>query len=447
MKKIFTILVTALVVIINAEAQTITGRFDLGSKPYTESISMPKEFAYDNTPLMFLCDRAEGDNLFVYDDNLDLKKTLHLIGDKTFDYQLTYQDMTREVLSVDEIGKESFCEYGSYEEFLRYTMNTEPSFDESQLIIVKQENGDSIITFDYSCSHLNTNEQMYFAYDYFGMKYPKVYFVCSNGILTGYRAYYKVAYSEWKTVGTHEENHQMALSILRLCNINLNQGDGKNDYFFEVSQTLFNEDEKFEYLIPKYKLSPKGNVLGDNDVVIDPSNPETIITTQTSIVSEDKYLTLAGFQVVSENGDVIKDLNFDNDFISYIDDSYAYVITIGNNTYLAFNGSSDGKDATIFYKIDKGSTDIRQVMKTPASMRLFPSVTDRNTPINVNFGDDNKSGSEIVVVSANGTRVMKQTVSAGQTSTQILVPSNTGIYCVSRIQNNKVTDTRKIVIK
>ena len=194
-------------------------------------------------------------------------------------------------------------------------------------------------------------------------------------------------------------------------------------------------------------MSSSGNVLGGDYDVISPSTGETITTTQSTIISEDKYLTLTGFQVVSEDGNIIKDLNFDSDFISSINDNYAFVITIGSNTYLAFDGSSDGTDATVFYKIDKTSTDIKQVMKAPASMKLFPSVTDRNTPINISFGDDNPSGSEIVVVSANGTEVKKQAIPAGETSTQMLIPSGIGIYCVSRIQNNKVTDTRKIIVK
>ena len=271
--------------------------------------------------------------------------------------------------------------------------------------------------------------------------------VRSNGIITGYRTNYTVTYSDWKNAGTHVENKQVTLGRLPLCNINLNQGDGANNYFFEVSQTLFNEDEGFEYLLPKYKMSSSGNVLGGDYDVISPSTGETITTTQSTIISEDKYLTLTGFQVVSEDGNIIKDLNFDSDFISSINDNYAFVITIGSNTYIAFDGSSDGNDATVFYKIDKTSTDIKQVMKAPASMKLFPSVTDRGTPINISFGDDNPSGSEIVVVSANGTEVKKQAIPAGETSTQMLIPSGTGIYCVSRIQNNKVTDTCKIIVK
>lgn len=450
MNRTFSLVTIALALSCSAIAQTVTGHFNLGN-PEKVALSMPKEFAFDNTPLIFLYDNTNSsydntkeNNLLIYDENLNLKKTIHLQGDKTFDYQLTYQDMTRDVMSVDEIGKYSYCEYGSYEEFIQHETGMDPNI---QPIITEKGNGEQIITFDYSHNGWTSNEQMYYAYSHFGMRYPKVYFIQSNGIITGYRTNYTVTYSDWKNAGTHVENKQVTLGRLPLCNINLNQGDGANNYFFEVSQTLFNEDEGFEYLLPKYKMSSSGNVLGGDYDVISPSTGETITTTQSTIISEDKYLTLTGFQVVSEDGNIIKDLNFDSDFISSINDNYAFVITIGSNTYLAFDGSSDGNDATVFYKIDKTSTDIKQVMKAPASMKLFPSVTDRNTPINISFGDDNPSGSEIVVVSVNGTEVKKQAIPAGETSTQMLIPSGTGIYCVSRIQNNKVTDTRKIIVK
>ena len=453
MRKIYTTIAMALIVAGYANSQTITGRFDLGY-PNNVALSMPKEFSYDKTPLIFLYDntdfiydKAGETNLLLYDENLDLKKTIHLIGDKIFDYQLTYQDKTREVLSVNEAGKTSYIKYGSYEEFCRNEFGMDPNI---QPIITEQENGDKKITFDYERNHWTSNERMYYCYPDFGMKYPKVYYILSHedGSITYCETNYTIRYSDWKDSGTHVEEKQVILGRIRLCNINLNQGDGKNDLFFEVSQTLFNDDEKFEYLIPKYKLSSKGNTLSDNNgVIIGPGYGETITTTQSTVVSEDKYLALTGFQVVSENGDIIKDLNFDSDFEGRIDDEYAFVITIGNNTYLAFDGSSDDKDATIFYKIDRTTTDIKQVMKAPATMRVSPSITNRNTPINISLGDDNLSGSEIVVVSANGAKVKSQSIPAGQKSAQLFVPYSTGVYCVSRIQNNKVTDSRKIIIK
>lgn len=448
MKKTFTIIAMALMIASNAKAQTVTGRFDLGHNPTQMALSIPKEFTYNDTPLMILKDNTDENKLLIYDENLNLTNTISLKNNNTFNYQLTCQDMAREVVAVEEIGKTVYHEYSSYEQFIRIETANNPNFTESQLIITTQENGDKIISFDYSYYNYGaSNELMYFAYDYFGKKYPKVYFVLSNGSVTGYRTYYTVTYSEWKVVDTRIENRQETLKRLRLCNINLNNGDGENDNFFEMSQTLFNEDEKFEYIIPKYELSSKEN---GYDIIASPEpSDETITTTQTEIISENRYLTLTGFQIVSENGEIIKNLNFDSDFTGDIDtySDYAFVITIGNNTYLAFNGYSDSKNATIFYKIDRSSTDIKQVMKAPASMKLSPTIANKNAPINISLGDDNQSGSDIVVVSTNGAKVKKLTIPAGQTSAQMYIPNNIGVYCVSRVQNNKVTDTRKVIIK
>ena len=68
----------------NAIAQTVTGHFNLGN-PEKVALSMPKEFAFDNTPLIFLYDNTNSsydntkeNNLLIYDENLNLKKTIHL---------------------------------------------------------------------------------------------------------------------------------------------------------------------------------------------------------------------------------------------------------------------------------------------------------------------------------------------------------------------------------
>lgn len=440
MKRIYTAIAMSLILAHDVMGQTITDHIELGY-PNNIAISIPKEFSHGNTPLITMHDNTEDQNLLVYDENLDLVKTIKIKNDKTFDYQLTYQDEMRDVLSVTERDKESLGQFDSYEEFIQKEMMYEPSFNESQLHIVKQENGDSIITYDYSYSKWGTNEQMYLGYSYFGMKYPKVYWVCSKGIVYGYRATYSVTYTNWQVTGTHTENKQVALNRIRLCNINLNQGDGRANYYFEASQTLFNEDEEFEYLIPKYKLSATGDVNNPEQ------NGQEIVTSRTTLISEESDLSLAGFQIAAADGSIIEDMTFDNDFEGSIDLDYAYVITIGQTTYLAFNGYSNGEEHTIFYKIDRSTSGIKQVMKAPATMMLSPTIVNRNATIKINFNDGNKDGSEIVMVSAAGMTVDRFTVPKEQASAQIDVAAPAGLYCVSRVQKSKVTNTQKIIIK
>ena len=63
---------------------------------------------------------------------------------------------------------------------------------------------------------------MYFAYDYFGMKYPKVYFIENGEGVTGYMARYAVEYSEWVAAGTSVNDYSTNQRRISLCNINLN---------------------------------------------------------------------------------------------------------------------------------------------------------------------------------------------------------------------------------
>ncbi len=50
-------------------------------------------------------------------------------------------------------------------------------------------------------------------------------------------------------------------------------------------------------------------------------------------------------------------------------------------------------------------------------------------------------------MSATGAKVKAINVPAGQTRAQVSVSGPTGVYCVSRLQKGKVSETKKIVVK
>ena len=80
-------------------------------------------------------------------------------------------------------------------------------------------------------------------------------------------------------------------------------------------------------------------------------------------------------------------------------------------------------------------------------MFISPSVVDKNTTINVSLGDNNDKGSEIVVVSMSGNKVDSANMPSGQKQIQLSANMPSGIYCVSRLQQGKVNETKKIIIK
>lgn len=428
-------------------AQSITGRFEFGYANRA-ALSVPKEFSYGNVPYLVLADNNDQNTVQVFDENLDVVKTIAMKESMPFNYQLTCQSETREVTAVNQTHSDAFCSFESYEAFVQYEKNYDPTFDESCLIIKDLGNGTRKISIDYTNSRYSTNRQMYYAYDYFGMQYPKMYFIENSEGLIGYRAGYSVEYSEWQATGTCVKDFSKDQNRIKLCNINLNNGDGRANSYFEVSQALFNSDEGYEYILPKYKLSTNGNIGGSDTPIVGGSQTEEQITTQqTIVISEQKELALAGFQVLSEEGNVVSDITFDGDFEGSIDLDCAFVITIGNTTYLAFDGYSNDQSSTIFYKIDRSTSSIQKVKTAPSTMKLSPTVVNSGSTINVNFGDGNDKGSDLVVVSASGAAVQSYHVPAGQSSTQIQANTSAGMYCISRLQKNKAAETKKIIVK
>lgn len=446
-KKYTLIVVLSILASINTIAQTVTNRFEFGN-PDMVALSIPKEFSFNGIPYLVMYDNSDENTILVYDENLDVVKTIQTKDDKSFNYKLTYQKEERDVVAVTEISKRQYCEFYSYENFIEKLKIQDPAFDESQLIVTDQENGDKRISVNYTNTGLSSNEMMYYAYSYFGMEYPRVYFILTNGKVIGYQAMYAVSYSDWKIMGTYIEDCSAELNRIRLCNINLNLGDGRaNNYYFEVSQTLFNTDEAFEYIIPKYKLSSKGNISGSTDSTLEPGGEERIITKRTTLLSEERELSLAGFQIVSEDGNVISDLTFDGGFEGNIYIDYAFVITIGNSTYLAFDGNCNEESSTIFYKINRETSSVNHVKKTPASMVLAPTVVNKSSTIDIKFSDGNEDGSDIVVVSMSGIKVKELKVPVGQTTAQFNIQAQSGVYCVARLQKNKATEIKKIIVK
>jgi len=447
--KIFYLVIISLCTSLVSYAQIKTdGNLNLGN-PSRLAMSIPKEFCYGGAPMLQMYDSESSSSserkLLIYDENLNLKETLKIGGERTFDYQITFQDEVRDVEDVSLIREEEQCLYQSYEEFVNREKMVDPSFDESLLTITEESNGDKLIVYNYSSSSIYNDylENFYYGYSYFGTKYPRIYFRLKNDVMYRYTAYYSVKYGEWRVSGTRVEDKHYNYKRLYLCNINLNQGDGQANYYFEASQTLFNNDEAFEYILPKYVLSE-----GSNEPTYQPTYDEqSIVTTRSTIITKKSNVVLAGFQVVSSNGTVIRDLDFEQGFIGFSSPNNLFVVTIGEKTYLAFSGYQNGKSCTIFYLIDRQTTELRQVKTAPGSFVISPTIVDRNTPINISFGDNNKSGSDIIVYSTSGNQMQRQNVPAGEKTAQLSISANSGMFIVARQQKGKPVETKKIIVK
>ena len=449
MKKVLFSAALALAMGSMASAQTATGRFEFSSVDRM-SFSVPKEFSYNGIPRLVLsCDDSSEKSFQIFDENIEKVKTIRL-AQTSFDYQLAYQIEEREVKSVDEKVRSESGTYNSLEEFIQHESMLNPSFTADVLIFSDMGNGDRRVDFDFDKMEDRYGDKRFFHQEYFGSKYPLLYGIEHDGKFTLYRVLYTVAYTDWTDKGEKTEDYSESVYPLQLVNVNLNQDANRASEYFYLSQTLFNEDEGYEYLVPKYKLveeSVPGSISSDISTIYPGVVEEPIELTRKTLVTKASNVAMVGFQVVGEDGTVLQDLDFDG-YLGGSSVNRTAVITIGSNTYLAFDGYDSGnKSATIFYKLDRTTSSIQKVRTLPGGMSLSPAVANKGTDIHVNFGDGNAQGSEISVFSANGTKVKSLMVPAGHKYANFQVNGSSGVYMVNRTQKGKANDTKKIIIK
>lgn len=444
--------ILAMTAIINASAQMeIKGAIDghNGYRQYGSSISIPPEFCKDNTPFLILeKERDKDDNLVVLNDNLETVKEVTLNNNLEFSYQLVYQEKTRDIKSVSEEGKSEEDLHSTWQEVMQRELNLNPYITTKSFVYDVQPNGDSII--QLKVADTDFAHRTYFAYDTFQYKYPKVYWRCSQGKVFLVRNNYQIEYTDWTNGGTSTVESSLPTLPIPICYINLNNGNGGSNFEFYLSQTLFNQDDDFEYIVPKYTL-----INGSSTSVPQPTSPIYVGDDQSIILSSDSLISpstvaLAGFKVVNADGSVISETNFSSPFET--DNSQikcAYLIRIGSKLYLAFDGwNYDNGHTTYFYEINSSASSIRQVKAANYGMSIISNnINSQAHSFDVTFKDGNKEPSELIVTSATGTTLSRVKVPQGKTSTQLSVVSPKGIAIITRLQNGKVIESKKIVLK
>ena len=157
------------------------------------------------------------------------------------------------------------------------------------------------------------------------------------------------------------------------------------DYTIYLTQTLFNDDEKFEYLIEP---------------------------------GSGTYAT--ELKVVSEDGTVLQTLKFPAGVEVYRGDGIGLFV-MGSNKYLRIGESVDenGNEYMNLYKINKDAKDPSKVSIATAPMRVSvsPRMASRNQDINVVA--EGNGVREVIVTNAAGQVVYSTKVAAGENNVRI----------------------------
>lgn len=402
---------------------------------------IPKDYSFDGNAKLHFYDYD--DNISVYDDNIEVVKQFKLT-DQTFSFERTYVTKTREVKNVasEVLNSEVYIDFNDYYMTYEEWLNQEEMLGGSDYTLIKKEMPDGTIKLYgyYSWSV----ESTIFAFNYFGAEYPMVYLLYNptEGIIYRYKVRYKVEYTDWKEGEKETVSETYTSNPMKLHYWNMALGQSEEGPSFYVSQTLFNEDEDYEYIVPKYTIVDEGGDLISSD---DPEYAHEIVLSRRVLLSSG-YPAQTGFRVMSSDGSVIKEIDFEEGFLldEYSNDQY--LIVMGNKTYIAIDGEyKDGESyqrGIVFYLVDGKETAIKQVKTAPIKMK----VTKRANTIDVHLSNTDQP-SNIVVTNMNGMTLAKQNARAGQSEVMINTTAPSGVYNVSRIQNGKVVDSSKVVLK
>lgn len=178
-----------------------------------------------------------------------------------------------------------------------------------------------------------------------------------------------------------------------------------------ITQTLFNNDELYEWVIPVY---------GENGC--------------------------KGFKVMSQSGAVVANVAYPAEYC-YVNYLELELYLLGEDTYLlAEVQDEDGEYYVIPYAVSAGEASVSQVA-APHRVSVRPATPRRGTSVIVSIPEE-FNGATVNVVSASGAVVMTKTIAAGQTSTDIntgTLPA--GVYVVSVTDGEAAHEAAKIVVR
>mgnify|MGYP007056158365 FL=1 len=216
-----------------------------------------------------------------------------------------------------------------------------------------------------------------------------------------------------------------------------------------ITQTLFNDDAKFEFIRPLL-TDGVSSVYNDYRSVY---NYDLDVTVYVPYIRKTFGGRMNGFQIVSEDGTVLQTVNFDGNFVMYNSmDEEADLLRINGKLYLSFYGhvidepNNTMREATLIYELDRQSSQVRKVMEHVGDVTVTPRVADRSEQITVELNDEGGIR-EIQVVNGNGQTEVRVPVAKGQK--RVTIPASQlsrGMNVVNTV-GGRNRHAQKVIVK
>ena len=208
-----------------------------------------------------------------------------------------------------------------------------------------------------------------------------------------------------------------------------------------MSQTLFNNDDKYEIIVPVY---------GGEAIYQEENSSRRIVY---------KNYVVTSLNIVSETGEVLHTLDAGENKFICLEEGHTYIVRIGNKTYIALPIGDLTADAWgewyyrcdfyRWYEICKETSSINFVRETRAAMNISPTIADRDAQITITLNDDNNGvPRELVVTSVNGQLVDRREIPAGENTVKVSAAMmRSGMYNFTLQKKGQVVDNGKVIVK
>ncbi len=192
--------------------------------------------------------------------------------------------------------------------------------------------------------------------------------------------------------------------------------------YMPITQTLFNSNDKFEYLVPIYINS----------------------SYTTERASANGYIC-KGYKIMSDDNTEVASIIINDEQVAYVGDVEVYII--GKKAYLKIDvRDTNDNHLNYFYAIDKQTSSISEA-PVRVVMSVRPTVAKKNEVINVTLPEDSKA-SQLMVTSAAGQTIQRIPLKAGVSSYQVSTTGlASGMYVISVDEGGTKKEYCKVVIR
>jgi len=343
MKKLF-FLVSLLAISVSSNAQV--SEF----KEFTRDFEvMPKQFVYGGESFILVQSGESENTIDVYNDEIEKVRSFQVqypsrtSGSKSLSRKLEVKEVSRDSTQQWNLNNDNDSIF-TWEEALDYADRDDYSNQQSGYILWPDSR------YDYYQNY----------HDEIELLYPTSYYrwIPESGYLYRYYISYKGSYTgEWETKSDTKSVYNEHFNLW----LHDYDGNSYTDDDFIFTQTLFNTDEKYEYLVPVFGETQE-EVSSEYDQDHDGEVDERTYN----------YVTpVQGFKVVSEDGTVLQSIETEMSSSAYFG-----IMKINGKVYL-YCADKNNRHDCVFYQIDPVSTSIKKVNNVPVSVVARYSIDGR----------------------------------------------------------------------